>query len=260
VIKFYFFLTIILFSTSILLFAVKPPEGEGWNYYEKEKVVISGSSLTLLPNFMNRNEVLESVVNNNPNECLEMLYTMPLPEEDENLYLFLFNKLTNFHLMEGVNYFSSSKGGMIRYLEKSFIVSKKGSKKPIEDTIYNSLPTDTSFFIYQKDSTFGSNWYKVTINVYEDAIWLSMTNINRMWYYVLPLIPSGGLKIDMIIVPKKDKLYYYTLSQLPKYKQRVIFGMGINLAGAFDHRVSALQGWFARQIYTDLVPGQIVSN
>ncbi len=247
----------VFFLLTSFLYGQKPPEGDGWNYLLKEKKVISGADLTLLPDFSEREMFLESVIVNNPKTSLEMLYTMPLPDGNSDLLLFLFNYLNKFSLMEGIDYYSSRKGGMVPYLARSFLVEKPGRKKALPDPFYTALPSEISYTVFQKDSTFGSNWYNVEIKVYDDAIWLSMTNTNLMWYYFLPVLKAGGLKIDMIVIPGEGNLKFYTLSQLQEEARKEVLGISIYLPGAFDHRVSALQGWFAKQIYSSPLPGQI---
>ena len=186
-----------------------------------------------------------------------MLYEMPLPDtEGEEMFLFLFNRLNSFSSMKGIEYYSANKDRMTLYLEECFLVEKKGKKTGIADPVFSKLPDEINYIIYQKDTTFGSNWYSVTTKVSEDAIWLSMTNISRLKYFFIPIMGKGDIKIDIIIIPDGDTMKLYTLSQLKKAVSKV-FGKKIYLPGVFDHRVSAIQGWLARQIYSEPVPGQI---
>jgi len=113
-----------------------------------------------------------------------------------------------------------------------------------------------NFVLYQKDTTFGANWYDVTSRLNSRVIRLTMTNLNRMWYLIIPAMAPGGIKIDLVIIPGTETLQFYALCQM---KQQVdeVFGKKIYLPGVFDHRVSAIQGWFARQIYPRAVPGQL---
>jgi len=238
-------------------FSEKPPEGEGWNYITKGKNTAKGSSLSLLPAFSMREKVLQSVKENNPEMSIEMYYKMPLPKTGNgDLFLFLFNRLNRFSSMKGIKYYSANKDRMTTYLEKCYLVSKKGGKDPVTDPVFTRLPDKIEFKIYQKDTTFGSNWYSVRTIVSEDAIWLRMVNITRMRYFFIPIMKPGDIIIDIIIIPRGDGLELYTLSQLKKAVS-VVFGKKIYLPGVFDHRVSAIQGWFARQIYSNPVPGML---
>ncbi len=250
---------LLLFSPG-LLFAEKPPEGSGWNYLEKKTLVTHGPEVVLLPEFSGRKVVLDSITENNPVTSIEMLYQLPLPpiaETETDLRLFIFNQLNKFSTMEGLEYYSSRKGGMVPYLAKSFVVSKKGSKKPLPDPLYEKLPESIRYVLYQKDTVFGSNWYNVDVRVFGDALWLKMTNVSAMKFYIFPLLPPGGLTINMVIVPRKDKLLFYAVSQLQEEERKTILGIGVYLPGAFDHRISAMEGWFARQVYPNPVPGRI---
>lgn len=239
------------------LFAERPPEWEGWHYLSKEKNTTKGTTLSLLPGFEGREEVIQSVIKNDPELSLEMLYEMPLPDTwGEEMFLFLFNHLNSFSSMEGIEYYSANKDRMTLYLEECFLVEKKGKKTALDNPVYSKLPDEINYIIYQKDTTFGSNWYSVTTKVSKDAIWLSMTNISSMKYFFIPIMRKGDIRIDIILIPDGDTLKLYTLSQLKKAVSKV-FGKKIYLPGVFDHRVSAIQGWFAHQIYSDPVPGQI---
>jgi uncharacterized protein DUF6675 len=250
-------MVIIYFLSSVCLFADRPPEWEGWHYTSKEKSTSKDTTLVLLPDFDERNELIQSVQLNSPEMSLEMLYEMPLPDiNGEELFLFLFNRLNSFSSMKGIKYYSANKDRMTLYLEDCFLVLKKGKKTPLENPVYSELPEEINFVIYQKDTTFGSNWYNVTTKVSEDVIWLSMTNISTMKYLFFPIMGKGDIKIDIIIVPEENSIKLYTLSQLKKAVSKVL-GKKIYLPGVFDHRVSAIQGWFAQQIYSNPFPGQI---
>ena len=256
-IKLFLYIIFISIFAIVPSFAERPLEWEGWNFISKEKNTAKPLPLILLPDFTVSNKLLQSVLSNNPELSIEMLYEMPFPETGgEDLYLFLFNRLNSFSSMKGIQYYSTNKDRMTLYLEKSYAVAKKGSKKSVNDPVFTTLPKESSFIIYQKDTTFGSNWYSVNIELLDDAIWLRMTNVSRMKYFFIPVMNPGDVIIDIIIIPGKDRLQLYTLSQLRK-SVREILGKKIYLPGVFDHRVSAIQGWFAHQIYTEPIPGQI---
>lgn len=250
-------IVIIIFLSTVWLFAERPPEWEGSHYFSKEKSTTKETRLTLLPYFEGRDELIQSLIVNSPEMSLEMLYEMPLPDtKGEEMFLFLFNRLNSFSSMEGLEYFSANKDRMTLYLEECFLVEKKGKKKALENPVFTQLPEEINYIIYQKDTTFGSNWYSVTTKVFEDAIWLSMTNISSMKYFFIPIMGKGDIKIDIIIIPDGDTIKLYTLSQLQKAVSNIL-GKKIYLPGVFDHRVSAIQGWFSHQIYSNPVPGQI---
>ena len=238
-------------------FSEKPPEGEGRHFLTKEKILIDGTDLTLLPDFNGKDDFLRELRASDPEKCLEMLFTMPLPDvERKDLFLFLFNKINQLSSMSGLYYYSHNAGGMTLYLEDCYLVEKKGSRKPLPNLNYNTLPREDSFVIYQKDTSFGSNWYQVKTRVTDEVIILSMTNINTMRYFLFPIMGEGGIKIDLIIIPEEKALKLYALSQM-EVTFREILGKKIYLPGVFDHRMSAIQAWFAGQIYDIPYPGQL---
>ncbi|MBI9102602.1 MAG: hypothetical protein JEY99_09315 [Spirochaetales bacterium] len=253
-------LCLLCFVITSHLWAERPPESEGYNFLSKEKYLSEGTELQLLPEFSGKVAFFQRLEALEPERCLEMLYTMPLPDTNgEELLLFLINNINSISTMSGLEYYSNTKGNMTLYLEDCFLVQKKGSKKELSDNSYNTLPGEVEFIIYQKDTKFGANWYEVNIDVTGDAIVFSMTNINTMRYMFFPVLGVGGIHIDLILTPRADVLELYAIAQM-ETAIKEIFGQKIYLPGVFDHRMSAIQGWFARQIYENPVPGQILHD
>lgn len=256
-------LYVVLFSIFLGIswaYADKPPEGEGWNYISKEKRTVSGYSLSLIPEFSGRAVLLDEVSRDRPKTSMEVLYKMPLPDRqtgNDPVLLFIFNSLNRISGMEGILYYSARKKSMVPYLTKSYVVKKPGSKVPLKDPVFQELPEKASFKIYQKDTTFGSNWYNVNLTVYRDSVHFSMTNSRKMKYMFIPILGEGEVSIDFVVVLKENCLIFYVLTRFDREKHVKVLGQDVYLPGFFDHRVSALQGWFAREIYRKPVPGMI---
>ena len=243
-----------------LLYAEKPPEAEGWNYISKEKRTVSGPYPELIPEFHGKNGLLDEIKKDSPKTLVEVKYVMPLPgthKEEQTLLLFLFNSLNRISHMEGIQYYSSRKKGMVKYLSKSCVVDKTGSKVPVADKSFSTLPKTLRYTVYQKDTSFGSNWYTVVLNVFENSIHFSMTNTSRMKYMFIPIMGEGEVTIDFVVVLQDNSVILYALTRLDQEKRVKVFGQSIYLPGFFDHRISAMQSWFAKEVYQNPVPGAV---
>lgn len=257
-------IVVVLFLLSSLSVAAypegKPPEGEGWNYLSKVQKSTEGVGITLMPEFDRSDEILHALSLNQPELSIELLYTMPLPDTGGmEMFTFLLSRLQRISSMEGTEYYSHRRGRMHLFLEDCYIVGSSGSKKRLEDPDYSPPESEWLDILFQRDTTFGNNWYSLRISRTAEAIRLRMENIEPMRYLFFKVMPPGGLVIEIVIVPRGGNLLFYALVQLERSVSSVM-GQKVSLSGAFDHRASAYQGWFARAIYPDPLPGKILSQ
>lgn len=254
--RIYFTITILLLAV-LPLFAEKPPEGEGWSFYSKEKSSVDGAGITLLPDFDQKEDVLIDLLANDPAMSIELLYSMPLPETGgKEIIPFLFDRLQSISTMEGLEYYSANRDAMTVYLEKCYLVERPGRKGAVDDPEFSHVPDLWEAIVYQRDNTFGNNWYSLEMTNTEESIRMKLTNAQDMRYFIFSILNPGGVVIELILIPREDSLQFYAVSQL-EIKSREVFGKKIHLPGVFDHRVSAYQSWIAKRIYDNPVPGQI---
>ncbi len=243
-----FLCLLLIFVSSLPLAAEKPEEWDGINYLERTLSYTESSDLSLIPDFERTREIRDYVKEFDPSGSVELLYRMPLPSySGEDLMLYILNRISRISTMEGLEYFSGSRQRMYPYLEKAFVVEKKGREEAVEDPQFSRLPgKPESFTVYQRDTTFGDTWYDVTMEYTGSAIRLSMVNVTTMRYKLFPVLRKERLHIEMIIIPREEDLIFYGLAS---FKLGNTFGIEIDLDESFDHRMSALQVWFNNQVY-----------
>ncbi len=226
-----------------------PPEALGRDFTDRKlNYTEDGPDVVLLPHFSASEAYRKELQAFEPSGVVELLCTMPLAKTGEkDMRLYLLQALSRISSLEGLEYYSGSRGRMHTYLEKAYAVeTRRGSRKK-QDPVFHSLPEkEDSFHVFQKDTTFGKAWYKVSYRVLEDGILLSMVNTSVIRYKIFPVMREGNLRIDLLALPGKDSLLFYGTAA---FRLGYTFGMDINLSDSFDHRMSALQNWFARQIY-----------
>ena len=229
--------------------AKKPPERKGINYTERELSFIEDSAdLTLLPDFDDSRDVKRNLKDFDPSGVVELLYTMPLPETGgQDMMLYILQHVAKISTMEGIEYYSGSRKAMYPYLEKNYVVATRRGTKKVDDPVFKTLPSEpVSLYVFQDDTTFSKAWYDVVYKVTDDAIHLSLTNTSVIRYKMFPVMREGNLKIDLIVIPRDDDLLFYGSAA---FKIGRTFGIDLKLDQSFDHRMSALQVWFANQCY-----------
>ncbi len=242
---------IFLFPSLFALYAGEglPSEALGLNFTARQlNYVEEGADITLLPAFSGYKDYVKGLNTFAPSSVVELLYTMPLPETGgKEIRLYLLQALARISSLEGLEYWSGSRGRMYTYLEEAYPVSAKRSRKQLDDPSFSRLPDkEQNLYVFQKDTTFGKAWYEVHYTVLEDGILLSMVNTSVIRYKMFPVMREGRLRIDLLALPGKDELVFYGSAA---FKLGYTFGIKMDLSGSFDHRMSALQSWFARQIY-----------
>ncbi len=229
--------------------AGKPPERKGINYSERELNYLEESSdVKLLPEFDGGRGLRKELESFEPSGVVELLYTMPLPDtKGQDMRLYILQHLAEISTMEGIEYYSGSRKAMHPYLEKNYVVATRRGTRKIDDPVFETLPAEpVDLYVFQDDTTFSKAWYDVRYEVTDDAIHLSLVNTSVIRYKMFPVMREGNLKIDLIVIPGEDELQFYGSAA---FKIGSTFGIDLKLDKSFDHRMSALQVWFARQCY-----------
>jgi len=87
----------------------------------------------------------------------------------------------------------------------------------------------------------------VTVKGHEGgSVQLTMSNVERVWWGLVPVLGPDSLKLTMVIQSSADGkfLYFYGNVGITATK---VFGMEEQVRTSFYNRVLALYSWFARQ-------------
>lgn len=206
------------------------------------------NGLELLPTGSELNTVfMEDIEAYDPEICVEMLFVIDRPDvADDELMLYLLNNFRAFSDQAGVDYYSSTRGEMHPLIKKSYFVT---DKKSIDDPVVITLPVYEEHIFFQKDTTFGSNYYTLKTRTSDDTIWLQLENIDKLKVYFLNVLDEGGERINFIVRPTEDKIVLYALAQIkdvPKIKK--VLKWNINIPGSFKTRMNALVLWFKDRV------------
>ena len=225
----------------------------------KQKLVASGSyssfsegqpKVDLCPDKAAGADIIRILGASHPNIGVQTLVVAAMPaglasRADRNLVLY--NLMHQFRTMEGIQYYSSTHKKVRTLFTTSPVVRALGDRNSLGDPHYSAFEPTHDLFLEQDDTTFGKNLYLVTVKGHEGgSVQLTMSNVERVWWGLVPVLGPDSLKLTMVIQSSADGkfLYFYGNVGITATK---VFGMEEQVRTSFYNRVLALYSWFARQ-------------
>jgi hypothetical protein len=161
--------------------------------------------------------------------------------------LLLYNLLHQFRTMEGIPYYSSTHHRTRTLFTTSHVVKDPGDRTALGDPRYSAIEAAHTLFLEQDDTTFGKNLYLVTMKGHEGgAIQLTMTNVERVWWGLVPVLGTNALRLTMVVQASADGKFLYFYGNVGISTGKVL-GMEEQVRTSFYNRVIALYNWFSKQ-------------
>ncbi len=209
------------------------------------------AQMELLPDTVYSAEIRASLIELAPSIGVEALYLLPLPDsltQRPDFVLRTYNVLRSISTMEGIEYYSASRERMRVFYVESYVIDDPESRRAIRDPLVSEIPPRDRIYAYQEDSSFGRNSYELDYSHRRNQIGLSMVNLTRMSYGILPLVRPGNLEIHLAVIPTQDGLLFYGNCGV-----RVIglFGMQDRVQASFQNRIDAIYRWFSARISSE---------
>jgi hypothetical protein len=206
-----------------------------------------GSGLIWIPEHPLGEKIRRQYDEMNPGLAVEIVSVIPLNHYSPgDLVLLVTNKFLGVSGQEGISYYSSTRKKNMTLIEKSFAVDKVGSRRKRNDPRFDRIPAELDAIVYQKDSSFGGNYFLYHSEIEEDASFLTMTNKTKMSVMGFFTVAEPDENImSYIIIPCEDGIYIYTavfVNDPPE--QEKIFGISVNIEGFFLKRIRKIVEWF----------------
>jgi hypothetical protein len=180
---------------------------------------------------------------------VEVLFTLPRPGgndlQDSDLKSMIMRALSDISGLQGLEYFSASRGKMRLLFKQAFRVPKVFEERPLPDPQDPNPLARQRFVVFQEDLTFGKNYFSVLILPLADGFGLYLRNLNTMYYGILPLVDEGNLIMAVKIGIHPQGLSFYGLSSV---KTGSFFGIENSRQDSFYNRIKALFEWFNRNL------------
>jgi hypothetical protein len=204
----------------------------------------------LTPNHSGLKALLESIrAGLEPSVMVETLYLYAKPagagqEWNKDQRNALFNKTLELSTLEGLQYYSASRGAMRTFYETSTVIDGPSSKKVLGDPVYSEPPLELTLYARQKDLTFGDNIYQYDYHTYPDALIFVQQNLTAMTAGIIPAVRKNRLRSTVAIFDAGDYLLVYAVSMA---KAAALPGLKDRISNSFANRAEAVLSWFSGQ-------------
>lgn len=183
-----------------------------------------------------------------PKLGVEALFLLPVTiagDTEAERDLALYNIFRSVSTMEGIEYYSASRERMRIFYKESYAVADPDDRDRIPDPTVSNIPRNDQIYVYQEDSSFGRNVYTVEYVRRESAYLMSMTNLTRMYYGILPVVAPENLEIHLTVVETREGYLFYGACGVSVIS---LFGMQDRAQDSFYNRIEALYRWFESRV------------
>ena len=220
----------------------------------------SNTSPVLIPSDNDLRKVIAEVSDSlSYNIMVETLYLHKKPEQsctssetwDNIQKTGLYNQLLAISTLEGIQYYSASRGTMRTFFEYSRVIDQPNARNPapLSDPVFNTPPQSFSLYARQKDLTFGDNIYQYSFRTVRDGIFFIQENITSLTYGVIPAVGKGNLRSVFAVFDCGDTLLIYSASFV---KSLSVSSLNERISVSFSNRAEAVIKWFADRADTVL--------
>lgn len=206
-------------------------------------------SVDLAPSHELTAEVVEELSRLDPDVGIEALFRYTIPADvvlDPTIDRYIYNVMRSFRTMEGIPYYSASRGRMRTFFYESYVVDDPENLAPQPDPHVDTIPETDTLTVFQRDSSFGKNTLAVQYHAGDGEVMVSMSNLTTMAYRgVLPVVRPQNLRMFLYVVRDGHQVYFYGNCGVNTFS---MFGMEDRAQASFTNRIRALYNWFAERM------------
>jgi hypothetical protein len=152
----------------------------------------------------------------------------------------LFNSALAISSLEGIQYYSASRGTMRTFYEYSRIIDSPDTKRELPDPRY-AEPAGLSLYARQRDLTFGDNIYEYRYHAGADSFIFVQRNLTALKTGIITAVGRDKLRSLVAVIDAGDGLLVYAVSLA---QARAIPGLGNRIGNSFTNRAQAILEWF----------------
>jgi len=186
---------------------------------------------------------------------VSLLY-VPYPEHMKNMsesqrQVEIFNTMRSISTQEGITYISHRAGNKPKELiEKSWYIESEKGRRSIPDPVSSTVPQTAEYYVFQRDSSFGSNRYSHSYQTNNSEIFLEVKNLETMRVFsIFKAVDKEMLAIAMSTYQLEDGLLLTAMATIEGRDPTVkVLGISVDLPSSFTRRTTALGEWFVEQL------------
>lgn len=209
----------------------------------------------LLPNTPLSTSFDEQIAEIGLNIGIEVLYFMhnsSLPSayhsvSTDKRQLTLYNILRSISTLQGLTYYSASRGKNRLLFEESWAIAN--SSEPgiaLPDPIVDDIVPLDAILIHQKDKSFGSNQSRVTYSSAGNDMSIAIENLTPMRYKgLIRVVNPGKMQSRIVVVPVREGLLIYGAMAAKTLNVKAFLKRA---ESSFTNRIIALTEWYLNRI------------
>jgi hypothetical protein len=205
--------------------------------------------LDLAPNSPFLPEIRDNLESLSPRVGIEISLSIPVRPEafTEEGLVRIYNILRSPSTMQGIEYYSASRGEMRTFYSESYAVAGPDGDERIPDPVVSAIPPRSTVWAFQEDGSFGRNVQRIDYTYEEAQFLMTITNETTMIYKIVPLVRPGNLRTFLIVQPDPQS---GTITFYGNLAVRVpgMFGMEDRARDSFFNRIVALHDWFSQEL------------
>jgi hypothetical protein len=193
-------------------------------------------------------QVRAGLASRKPGILVEALFihARPEPSDPSGEVGRILAALTDIGSLQGIEYWSASRKTMRTFYAESWRIDGPLTRLRVADVPPPPGTGSLTLFTWQRDLSFGGNVYRYDYRVSGEgagqSILLTVTNLTKMSYGFLPVLPEQGLQTQILIIPAKEGIVFYAASAADTAPIPILGG---KLQDSFTNRAEALFRWFS---------------
>ena len=204
----------------------------------------SSADLRYIPNLPSRDTILAGLDAISPTVVVELLAWTRVAGarlSEPAGRLLVYNALRSISRLEGLDYYSASHGEMRLLYRTSHRIAGPFDRSPLPDPLVSTPPERDTIWVYQDDTTFGGNVFRVSYENADRYVVMEITNHNVMRFFLIPLVPAGGTQLYFVTVPDGDEILFYAVAAARLSGPFARIGA---VQQSFANRIEAMYRWF----------------
>ena len=152
----------------------------------------------------------------------------------------LYNEAIAISTLQGIQYYSASRGVMRTFYETSSVIDGPSTKRALGDPSFVTPPGELTLFARQKDSTFGDNVYQYKYLIMPGALVFVQENLTGLNAGIIPAVAKNRLHSVLALFDAGDYLIIYAVSMA---RAASLPGLRDRIGDSFSNRATAIIEW-----------------